>query len=205
MAREVVLFCEDSFHEIFLCALLDRLATENQTPICTRVLSARGGLPRMHHEFGRFLRDASIQFQRSGHSIPDAILVAVDANCLGFVERRNQMIRVAQSLPAFHPLIAYAIPDPHVERWMLADPIAFKAVFGRGCTKPAVKCEKDLYKRLLREEIQKTGTDAPLGGEEFAGAIVEKMNLRKVERHEPSLGHLLQHLKGLFNRWKSGS
>ena len=101
----------------------------------------------------------------------------------------------------FQQLVSYAIPDPHIERWMLADPRAFQTVFGRGCTTPAVKCAKDEYKRLLRKEIRDSGIEAPLGGEEFAEDIVGAMDLGQVETREDSLGRFLQNLKGLFHTW----
>jgi hypothetical protein len=105
--------------------------------------------------------------------------------------------------PEFQQLVSYAIPDPHIERWMLVDPRAFRAVFGRGCTLPALKCAKDEYKRLLRSEIRESGIDAPLGGEEFAEDIVMAMNLGQVEVREPSLGLFLKGLKAQFNAWKA--
>jgi len=97
--------------------------------------------------------------------------------------------------------VTYCIPDPHIERWMLADSNSFQQVFGRGCTLPAIKCAKDEYKRLLRKEIRDSGIDALLGGEEYAEDIVDHMDLSRMEIQEPSLGHFLKALKAMFNRW----
>ena len=104
--------------------------------------------------------------------------------------------------PQFQHLVSCAIPDPHIEQWMLVDPRAFRAVFGRGCTLPALKCAKDEYKKLLRSEIRTSGIEAPLGGEEFAEDIVREMNLRQVEGREPSLGLFLKGLQAQFNAWR---
>ncbi len=80
---------------------------------------------------------------------------------------------------------------------MMVDPDAFRTVFGRGCTLPALKCARDTYKRLLRNEIRLSGRDAPLGGREFAEDIVAALNLTKAYK-EPSLGRFLTDLKHIL-------
>jgi len=196
---EITLFCEDSFHEKFISAMLQRFGYDYGVGVKSTFLSSRGGLARMHDEFGDFLRDLS----RQRHPFPDAVLVVVDANCLGHSERKNLMDSVVAGYPQFDQLISYAIPDPHIERWMLVDPIAFQTVFSRGCTLPAMKCAKNEYKKLLRKEIRDSGIDAPLGGEEFAEDIVRAMNLGQVEVREASLGLFLKSLKAKFNGWRA--
>jgi len=196
---EVTLFCEDSFHEKFVGAVLQRFQQEHQVGVNARFLSSQGGLPRMHGEFKDFLRD----LDRERESTPDAVIVVADANCKGYNERRELMNRVVANYPRFEQLVSYAIPDPHIERWMLSDPQAFRNVFGRGCTVPAVNCAKGEYKRLLREEIRQSGIEAPLGGVEYAEDIVRAMDLARVEQHEASLGRFLRGLRGLFNGWRN--
>jgi hypothetical protein len=137
--REITLFCEDTFHEKFVGRLIERLGAEYEIEISVRILSAHGGLPRMKSELRGFLRDLS----RQRAALPDAIIVVVDANCLGHNERKSQMEDDLKKFPSFERIVSFAIPDPHIERWMLVDPVAFKAVFGRGCTLPTVKCAKD--------------------------------------------------------------
>lgn len=198
--REILLFCEDSFHEKFIGALLRRFEEEQGIPVRARFLSAQGGLPRMHAEFGNFLRDLS----RDRQPLPDAVIAVVDANCKGYTERRGMMEDAAARYPQFQQLVSYAIPDPHIERWMLVDSAAFRTVFDRGCTLPAIKCAKDEYKKLLRAEISASGIEATLGGEEFAEDVVMAMDLAQAEIREPSLGHFLKSLKGLFNKWRAG-
>jgi hypothetical protein len=196
---EITLFCEDSFHEKFIGALLRRFGNDYAVGVAPRFLSSQGGLSRMHHEYKDFLRDLSRQRQ----PLPGSIIVVVDANCKGHNGRKELMDGVLAPYPQFQQLVSYAIPDPHIERWMLVDPIAFKTVFGRGCTLPAIKCAKDEYKKLLRREIRESGIDAPLGGEEFAEDIVMEMNLGQVEVREPSLGLFLKSLKAQFNTWRA--
>ena len=194
---EVALFCEDSFHEKLVGAMLARFEKEYDIQIQPRFFSARGGLPRMHGEFKDFLRDLS----RGHQSLPDALIVVADANCLGYNDRKQDLQRTLEFYPPLQNLVSYCIPDPHIERWMLADSSSFQHVFGRGCTLPAIKCAKDEYKKLLRKEIRDSGRDSLLGGEEFAEDIVEHMDLDRMEVQEPSLGHFLKALKALFNRW----
>jgi hypothetical protein len=93
----------------------------------------------MHWEFKDFLRD----LDRGRLPRPDSVVVVLDANCLGYNERKKIMDRVVEDYPQFQQIVSYAIPDPHIERWMLVDEEAFRAVFQRGCTLPALKCAKD--------------------------------------------------------------
>jgi hypothetical protein len=197
--RSIALFCEDSFHEKFVGALLARFEKEYGVEVDAKFYSARGGLSKMHWEFKQFLKDLG----RDREPLPDCVIVVADANCLGFAERKEQMKSQLVSFPQFQQLVSYAIPDPHIERWMLLDPDGFKKVFTRGCTLPAIKCKKDEYKKLLRKEIRDSGIDAPLGGEEYVEDIVNEMDLAKVEIQEASLRLLLQELKKRFNSWKA--
>lgn len=195
--REVTLFCEDSFHEKFIGALLLRFGHEYGVGVRPTFLSAQGGLSRMHTEFRLFLRDLA----RERQPYPDSVIVVVDANCQGHNGRQALMDNELHHFPQFQQLVSYAIPDPHIERWMLVDPDAFQGVFGRGCTLPKIKCAKNEYKKLLRDEIRACEIEPPLGGEEFAEDIVRGMNLGKVETSEQSFGLFLKSLKSQFNRW----
>lgn len=197
---EMTLFCEDSFHEKFVGALLRRFEGDYDVAVRTRFLSAWGGLSKVQGEFKEVLSDLA----RDRQSLPDSIIVVADANCAGYNDRKAMMDQALTFYPQLERLVCYAIPDPHIERWMLADAKAFQSVFGRGCTVPAIKCAKDEYKKLLRKEIRASGIEPPLGGEEFAEEIVNAMDLGQMELREKSLGIFLKSLKSLFNRWKAG-
>ncbi|MDX2151662.1 MAG: hypothetical protein SFV54_13070 [Bryobacteraceae bacterium] len=189
---DILMFCEDSFHERFLTALLKRVGRECGVHPDLKVASGRGGLPKLAGEFKDFMRDAT----RPGLTPLLQILVVADANCLGYHDRRAAFATVVRNFyPSLEQYVEYAIPDPHIERWMLLDPGAFKTVFGRGCTLPKLKCDKDEYKRILRHEIRQSGLEPLLGGEEFAGDIVSRMNLSKAEIHEPSFGLCLKAIR----------
>ncbi|MBS1827139.1 MAG: hypothetical protein JST93_17610 [Acidobacteria bacterium] len=193
--RKVVIFCEDSFHEKFVGALLTRFKNEAGLAVNIDPRSARGGLPRMAGELKDYLCDLS----KGSEPVPDSIIVVADANCKGYNTRKALLAKAVEHYPAFQQSLSYAIPDPHVERWMLTDTKAFSTVFGRGCTLPAIKCKKDEYKRLLRNEIRASGIDAPLGGEEFAGDIVTAMSLNQIQ--EPTLKLFVKQLRALFRSW----
>ena len=87
--------------------------------------------------------------------------------------------------------MAHAIPDPHIERWLLVDSAAFKAVLGVGCEAPDPKCQRDRYKRLLREAIQKAGINPSLGGIEYAADIVAEMDFTHVPHPDESLAKFI--------------
>ena len=84
------------------------------------------------------------------------IIVATDGNCKGFLERKRQIEEVVKS---FSGLVICAIPDPHIERWLLLDSAAFKKVLGKGCAAPTYKCQRDLYKQLLGDAIVDAGEE----------------------------------------------
>ena len=123
--------------------------------------------------------------------MPDLLVVATDSNCKGYVQAREE-IRAAGGDDAGS--VVYAIPDPHIERWLLIDSAAFKAVFGRGCSPPDQKCDRLRYKRLLFDAVRATGIDLPLGGIERTSDLVDALDLARVERADASLGKLLQAL-----------
>ena len=126
--RDILLFCEDSFHEKFAGALLNRFAEKSGVGTRCQFRSSRGGLPQLHGELKDFLRDLS----KERAPLPDRLLIVVDANCEGYNGRKGLLDEVFQHHPNFQGLASYAIPDPHIERWMLVDPEAFRTVFARG-------------------------------------------------------------------------
>ncbi len=195
MLRKIGLFVEDVGHETFITALLTRLAREQKIEIICQPFNVRGGHGKVITELKDYLRD----FER-GHIQPqDLLIVATDANCKGFQERKQEFRPLTQktTLP-----IIYAIPDPHIERWLLLDSAAFKQTLGKGCKAPDKKCQKDRYKRLLIEAVHDAGVIPLLGGIEYAKDIVNAMNLRKTAQKEASLSHLLQALNAQLELWK---
>ena len=95
-----------------------------------------------------------------------------------------------------------AIPDPHIERWLLLDGAAFKAVFGKGCDAPDQKCDRGRYKQRLIEAIYATGTIPRLGGTEYAEDIVEQININRAVRVDRSFRRFVADLRNTFQGWQ---
>ena len=192
--RRVVLFAEDYGHEAVITALFERVAGEQKTDVIVINRSVRGGHGKVISEFQAFLKEIT----RGRETLPDLLVVVTDANCKGYVERRREIVEAGDVFKGF---MICAIPDPHIERWLLLDSSAFKTVFGKGCNAPDQKCERDRYKRLLSEAIQTTGIVPLLGGMEYAEDIVKAMDLEQMEQANASLGRFLKDLRDAFKQW----
>ncbi len=122
----VDLFVEDQAHEAFIKAMINRLAINEDRSISLQVRSARGG-------HGRALTELSL-YQKvviegvAGLTRPDLLVVAIDANCqkAGAAKREIEG-RIDAS---FQDNAIVACPDPHIERWYLADPESFARIIG---------------------------------------------------------------------------
>lgn len=193
--RNISLFVEDRGHEVFLQTLISRLAQHYRVTIHMSFVVARGGHGKVITKLKEFVND----LQDDQEDIPDLLVVATDGNCKGY-QGRKQEIDVA--MKGFSIQAIYAIPDPHIERWLLLDSMAFKKVLGKGCSAPAQKCERALYKRLLKEAVLNAGARATFGGIEYAEALVNEMNLEKLEQMEASLGKFLKELRRQFQEWQ---
>lgn len=88
-----------------------------------------------------------------------------------------------------------AVPDPHVERWLLLDGAAFRGVLGRGCDAPDQKCDRGRYKELLARAIYDAGVAPSLGGIELAEDIVAAMDLKRAVRADRSLERFIDELR----------
>lgn len=192
--RRIALFVEDYAHQQFLGALLQRLAEENGISIKPDWRNARRGNGAVVNEFRQYLRDLTKQ----GGARPDLVVAATDANCKGMRERKSALHNVTQQTDL---KIVLAVPDPHIERWLLVDSGAFKKVFGRGCNAPDHKCERARYKKMLIDAIRESGITPSLGGIEYAEDIVKEMELDQAARNDASLQQLLEELKAVFRDW----
>lgn len=193
--RKINLFVEDRGHAVFLQALVQRLANQYRISVVIRLGSARGGYGKMVSKLKEYIND----LQGDQEDLPDLLIVATDGNCKGYSGRKQEIDNAARG---FRGQVIYAIPDPHIERWLLLDSAAFKKVLGKGCSAPIQKCERALYKRLLLEAIRNTGVNPPLGGIEYTEDLVLAMNLDYLERAEDSLGKLLKALREIFREWE---
>jgi len=176
------LFCEDEAHEEFVKAMVTRLAREEGRAIRINVRSARGG-------HGRVMRELETYLKAQRHRIvapPDILVTAVDANCKPWTQVREEIEGKVRNALGARPIMA--CPDPRVERWYVADPPSFHQVVGRRPQMPARrKCERGLYKKVLRDAICAAGHVLTQGGREFAEELVADMDVYRAGRDNPSL------------------
>lgn len=190
----VDLFCEDRAHEAFIRAMIQRIGRDEGARVLVRVRSAQGGHPRAIKEFRRY-QQAAVHMEGSA---ADALVVAIDGNCSSFAAARDRVIQ-ATSESSRH-LLVVASPDPHIERWYLADPEAVGKVAGHNPGKLPAKCERHYYKNKLRATISKGGTPSTLGGPEIAEDLVAEIDLYKAGKNDSSLGAFLDDLRNRYRQ-----
>lgn len=183
--RDVALFVEDEAHYQIIGALVKRVAREKGIEINLKIFNRAGGRGKVETGFKKFLRD--IELGRLAR--PDLVALGTDGNCKGYMQRVRDFEGIREDIP-----VVKAIPDPHIERWLLLDGAAFKAVLGQGCHAPDRKCERDRYKQVLMREIRAAGIRPILGGLEFAEEIVGHMDLERAASADPSFKRFLDDL-----------
>ena len=187
----VDIFVEDRAHEAFLVPMLRRIAREENVEVTSRVRSARGGHGRAVTEL-KLYQDL-VQKGAAGTTSPDLLIAGIDGNCSTFAKAKKTI--VAGTHAPFSERLVVACPDPHVERWYLADPESFKDVVGSQPTIARKKCARDYYKDALAKVVQKAGHPATLGGIEFAQELVERMDLYRAGKNERSLKSFVDDLR----------
>lgn len=192
MSSQVVvdIFVEDRAHEELLKPLLTRIAREEHIEVWPRVRSARGGHGRAIAEFKLYQR--VVQSTLSNTSA-DLVVVAIDGNCSTFAAARRRI--QDDTDPTLRDRLVIACPDPHIERWYVADPQSFETIVGHRPRVGRKKCVRDHYKQVLANAIQRAGHPAMLGGIEFASELVEGMNLYRAGKSDSSLKAFLDDLR----------
>jgi hypothetical protein len=193
-------FLEDIAHERFLKALVARLAEEqglSPDRLIHDVRNASGGRGKVLEEFRQFLDDLSRQ---SG--TPDVLVVAVDGDCVGYRQRREEILRIANQ-KEYKGLMACAVPNPHIERWYLADPEPLQRIAGIQPVCPRYKCQRDLYKQALRDVFLKAGVTPLLGGAEYGEDIAREIDIYKVGRIDTGFKHFVEDLRTAFSSYLS--
>jgi hypothetical protein len=185
----VDLFVEDRAHEEFLRPLVMRIAADEKAAVQVRVRSARGGHARAVQEFQLFQR----LIEKGSVAAPNFVVVGIDGNCVTFVKKTQEILGATGA--NFQNRVVAACPDPHVERWYLADPDSFHAVVGYRPSVGKKKCLRDHYKGLLADAVRQAGHPTTLGGIEFAAELVAAMNLYRAGRNDHSLRAFLDDLR----------
>ena len=195
----VEVFAEDAAHEAFLVPFIRRVAMEEDASVDVRVRSAVGGHGRAMSEFDLFQKTL---LQRH-LATPDLVVICIDANCKKHAQARREI--EDQAVSSLHECMIIASPDPHIERWYMADPEGFALVAGATPPTKRRKCGRDVYKALLRNAIHQAGHLAPLGGIEFAPELVERMDLFRAGKNDKSLKAFTDELKSVLIRVMSSS
>jgi hypothetical protein len=185
------LFAEDRAHEALLSAFLQRLAREEQRQVLIQVRSARGGHGRALDEFELYQRAMAAQ-----NRLPRMLVVCIDGNCTP-ANRAHREIN-ERIHDAYRDRAVIACPDPHIERWYLADPISFEQVVGSTVSPGRRKCERGRYKEILVKAIRKADHPLVLGGVEFAAELVEQMDLYRAGKRESSLARFVRDARRAF-------
>lgn len=187
----VDLYCEDPGHEQLTRALLSRLAREEGVSLLLQTRNALGGHGRAVSEFQLWQRAAS---KISGESPPDLLVLVIDANCQGWNQARSALVDAIDT--SLFPRFSVGCPDPHVERWCFADAQAYREVIGASPPKDPGKCERELYKKLLRQSILDAGHVILTDPMELAPELVGAMNLFRAGKKQSSLKHFIDELRG---------
>lgn len=195
----VVIFLEDSAQEAIIPPLFKRLAGEEgfaQNQLDIDILASRGGVSLK--AFGQFLKDAR---RKRSPLQADLLIVGSDANCKGFAERRDAILKAAAK--SSYREIVTAIPDPHVERWYLLDAKAFTFAVGNQMVvaPPDYKCEKNHYKTLLRKAFVDNDISPPLGDIEYGPAIAEKMDLYAAAKQDHGFADFIEQSRSWLKRF----
>ena len=184
------LFVEDVAHRRLLESLIERVAREENSTVQCRIRSAQGGHPRAINEFKLYQQNLDKNVKISA---PDLIVVAIDSNCSTLPKRRSEIESATKA--AYQHLLVCACPDPHIERWYMADLDSFYKVIGHQPALGRKKCQRDYYKQILGQAIQKGGYPATLGGIEFASEFVKEMDLYQAGKADSSLKAFLDDLR----------
>lgn len=195
----VDVFVEDHAHEAFFVPMLERVAREEDVSVCARVRTGRAGHSRSVAEFKLYQR--IVTGSPASFSPPGLLIVGIDGNCSTFA-RARQEIRAATAKP-FSDRLVVGCPDPHVERWYLADPESFKTVVGQRPSLGRKKCARDYYKDALAKAVRQAGHRPTLGGIEFARELVESMDLFRAGKNDRSLKAFVDDLRSSLRTFRA--
>ena len=179
----VEFFVEDNAHHQLLVPLVERVAREENVDLRCRVRNARGGHAGAMGSFTSYqtLRSMGV----GGTEVPALMVVGIDGNCSTFARKREQIREATQSRYAH--LLVTACPDPHIERWYLADPESFHTVVGAQASGLQRKCVRQHYKQMLTATIARAGHPSTLEGVEFGRELAEAMDLFRAGKNDASL------------------
>ncbi len=197
----VACFFEDVAQERFLRALIERAARMAGMPINLRVRNATHG-SRVWRELEDYLRD----LRQGIEPVPDVLVITIDGDCQQAAQVKKQVLDRVRRYSFPEQNIVCAVPDPHIERWYLEDQQALSQVIpGARAEKLGYKCERDRYKKALREAIRTSGVEPLLGGAEYGEEIAAQLDPTRMDRSFRNFWQgLLRILKGRIGRGLNG-
>jgi hypothetical protein len=197
MAERLVLdlFCEDNGHEVFITNLVRVMARALAVPDpLVRPISARGGHGRAISELKTWQRSLRTgAFERG-----DALLVVIDANSSGW-RQMDRDIRAAID-PSLYPHVLVGCPDPHVEVWCAADPVAFQSLFSVAVPPAPARGGRLVYKQWLRTALEQGGAYVLGDPMDICLDLLPAMDLNRACRNDAALNHLVSDLRALLRR-----
>jgi len=187
----VDLFVEDSAHEGFGLALIERLGREEGLRVAVVTRSGRGGKARALGELRAFQKGL-----HAGHltaRVPEIMAVMIDANDIGWHARRSEVENEIDG--EVFPRSVIGCPDPYVERWLLADEPSFSSVVGAAPRRLGGAPSQEDYKRVLDDALSR-GSVVALGGiPDLAPDLIDSMDLFRAGRNCPSLKDFMDGLR----------
>ncbi|MBF2759546.1 MAG: hypothetical protein ISN28_04670 [Ectothiorhodospiraceae bacterium AqS1] len=184
--KSISAFGEDKDHETIIGMLIERIAQEMNVGVEIKWRRSSRGYGKVISDLREYLYDI-----KSQGTFVDLIVVATDANCKGYNTRYKE-ISIDRN---FMPPIVCAIPDPHIEHWLLLDSAAFKKAFGYGFDAIKKKCERDFYKKSLSEAYINANVDPSGDSVEYARKIISKIDLKRAAKDDLSLQKFLDDLR----------
>ncbi|NBV41877.1 hypothetical protein EBR96_03810 [bacterium] len=179
----ISLFCEDVAQERTVKAIVKRLQEQFvglPSFEYSRRTSVRGG-DTMFGELRTYIR----LVEANRLSKPDLLIVSKDGNGVGYQGTKRRLEK--EIGPGNLSWTVFAIPEPHVERWLLWDQGAFRKVFGAPFELPKSNSKtSDYYKNYLATAIANAGIETIFGGAEFAEELLENSDLDLIQSFDKS-------------------
>jgi len=197
MADRLVIdvFCEDSGHETFLRNLIKVLANTVSIPNPElHIHSARGGHGRAINSLKAWQRAVRDGHQPHG----DALLVMIDANSSGWRPMLRQIQEAVDS--SLYPDVIIACPDPHVEVWCTADPVAFQSLFSVAVPPPPSRSGRLVYKQWLSDALENAGVLVLTDPMAICLDLLPVMDMVKACRNDDALNHLVSEIRAWLIR-----
>lgn len=190
----VDIFVEDHAHEYFIRPLVTRVAREEDKVVDIQIRCAAGGHGRAIGELKKYLA----LLDKGILGLPELIVVGIDANCAKPPVKRREILDSASTLQ--RSTVIAACPDPHIERWYMADAASFHRTVGSTPRVKKKKCERDYYKTALVNAIRSAGHPPTLSGLEFAEELAWAIDFYAAGKMDRSFSSFIDDLRSALRR-----